>query len=135
MIMDQTKLIKFLATWVINSVLLVVITQILSGSVVLGNAVLSKGLAAVFSGFLITMVFFLVPVAVEKSELKVKDFRLWLTLDFGALVIGIWVVKRLSVLTGLGIENILLVLVIAIVVTLLDFGTDKYSDILLKKNK
>jgi len=133
--MDQTKLIKFLATWVINSVLLVVITQILSGSVVLGNAVLSKGLAAVFSGFLITMVFFLVPVAVEKSELKVKDFRLWLTLDFGALVIGIWVVKRLSVLTGLGIENILLVLVIAIVVTLLDFGTDKYSDILLKKNK
>ncbi len=133
--MDQTKLIKFLATWVINSVLLVVITQILSGSVVLGNAVLSKGLAAVFSGFLITMVFFLVPVAVEKSELKVKDFRLWLTLDFGALVIGIWVVKRLSVLTGLGIENILLVLVIAIVVTLLDFGTDKYSDTLLKKNK
>lgn len=135
MIMDQTKLIKFLATWVINSVLLVVITQILSGSVVLGNAVLSKGLAAVFSGFLITMVFFLVPVAVEKFELKVKDFRLWLILDFGALVVGIWVVKRLSVLTGLGIENILLVLVIAIVVTLLDFGTDKYSDTLLKKNK
>lgn len=135
MIMDQTKLIKFLATWVINSVLLVVITQILSGSVVLGNAVLSKGLAAVFSGFLITVVFFLVPVAVERSEMKIKDFRLWLILDFGALVIGIWVVKRLSVLTGLGIANILLVLVIAIVVTLLDFGTDKYSGTLLKKNK
>lgn len=133
--MDQTKLIKFLATWVVNSILLVVISQIFSGSVVLGNVVLSRGIAAVFSGFLITIVFFLVPVAVEKSELKVKDFRLWLILDFGALVIGIWAVKRLSVLTGLGIANILLVLVVALLVTLFDFGTDKYSDTLLKKNK
>ena len=133
--MDQTKLIKFLATWVVNSILLVVISQIFSGLVVLGNAVLSKGIAAVFSGFLITIVFFLVPVAVEKSEAKIKDFRLWLILDFMALVIGTWVVKRLSVLTGLGIANILLVLVVALLVTLFDFGTDKYSDTLLKKNK
>jgi hypothetical protein len=133
--MDQTRLVKFLATWVVNSILLVVISQISSGLVVLGNAVLSKGIAAVFSGFLITVVFFLVPVVVEKSEAKIKDFRLWLILDFVALIIGIWVVKRLSVLTGLGIVNILLVLVVATLVTLLDFGTDKYSDTLLKKNK
>ncbi len=133
--MDQTKLIKFLATWVVNSILLVVISQIFSGSVVLGNVVLSKGIAAVFSGFLITIVFFLVPVVVEKSEAKIKDFRLWLILDFMALVIGTWVVKRLSVLTGLGIANILLVLIVALLITLFDFGTDKYSDTLLKKNK
>lgn len=133
--MDQTRIIKFLATWVVNSILLVVISQIFNGSVVLGNAVLSKGLAAVFSGFLITLVFFLVPVAVEKSEAKIKDFRLWLILDFVSLIIGVWIVKRMSVLTGLGIANILLVLVVAILVTLFDFGTDKYSEKLLKKNK
>lgn len=133
--MDQAKLIKFLATWVINSILLVIISQIFSGSVVLGNAVLPKGIAAVFSGFLITVVFFLVPVVVEKSDMKIKDYRFWLILDFLALIIGTWVVKRLSVLTGLGIANILLVLVVAILVTLFDFGTDKYSDKLLKKDK
>ncbi|KKR51336.1 MAG: hypothetical protein UT84_C0001G0021 [Candidatus Curtissbacteria bacterium GW2011_GWA1_40_16] len=133
--MDQMRLIKFLSTWVINSVLLVVISQIFAGSVVLGNAVLSKGIAAVFSGFLLTTVFFLVPVAVEKSEAKIKDFRFWLILDFLALVIGVWAVKRLSVLTGLGIANILLVLVVAVLVALFDFATDKYSDTLLKKNK
>lgn len=133
--MDQTKLIKFLATWVVNSILLVVISQIFKGTVVIGNAALPKGMAAVFAGFLITIVFFLVPIAVEKSEIKIKDYRLWVVLDFISLVIGVWVVKRLSVITGLGIANILFVLIVAILVTLFDFGADKYSDILLKKNK
>lgn len=133
--MDQAKLIKFLGTWVVNSILLVVISQIFKNSVVIGNEALSKGMAAVFAGFLITIVFFLVPVAVEKSGTKIKDYKLWVVLDFVALIIGVWVVKRLSVLTGLGIVNILFVLVVAMLVTLLDFSVDKYSDNLLKKNK
>ena len=133
--MEQTRLIKFLAIWVVNSILLAVLSQIFSSSVVLGNAVLSKGLASVFSAFLVTIVFFLVPVAAEKAEITVKDSRVWIVLDFIALVIGIWLVKRLSVLTGLGISSVIFVIIVAILVSLLDFGIDKYSDKLLKKNK
>lgn len=133
--MEQTRLVKFLAVWVVNSILLAVISQIFSSSVVLGNAVLSKGLASVFSAFLLTIVFFLVPVAVEKAEIGVKDWRLWVVFDFVAFVIGIWIVKRLSVLTGLGISNVLFVLLVAVIFCVFDFGIDKYSDKLLKKSK
>jgi len=133
--MEQTRLVKFLALWVLNSISLAVLSQIFSSSIVLGNAVLSRGLASVFSAFLMTIIFFLVPASAEKAEIKVKDGRLWIVLDFVALVIGIWIVKRLSVLTGLGISNILFVILVAALVTILDFGVDKYSDKLLKKSK
>ena len=96
--MDQTKLIKFLGLWVVNSVLLVVIAETLSNYVVLGNASLARGMAAVFSALLITLVVYLVPTAVARSEIKIKDERIWAVLNFIAIVIGVWV-EEVNIIT------------------------------------
>ena len=131
--MDQTRLIKFLVVWVVNSVVLTIVSQALSGAVVLGNAILTRGAAAVFVGLLIAILFYLTPLAVERSTIKIKDERLIAVLNFIVAIVGIWTIKRLAVLTGLGIKNILFVIIVAALVAVVSFGVEKYSRTLLGK--
>jgi len=51
--------------------------------------------------------------------------NIWPAIFFVANAVIIWVIKRLAIVTALGISNILWVLVLALVVTLAELGVTK----------
>ena len=124
-ILDQKKAVNFLSFWVANSVVLLLAAAVLGNNVVLGNNNLSGPLAAVISGFILTLLIYLVPLAVERSGYKIKNENIWPAIFFVANAVIIWVIKRLAIVTALGISNILWVLVLALVVTLAELGVTK----------
>jgi len=137
--------VSFLSFWVANAVLLLIASSILSSNVVLGTNVVSKPLASVFVGLVLTTLFFVTPPLVEKlgfkknlTTIKVGDFKLkgentWLAVFLAVNVVGIWVIKRLANVTGLGISGLFYVLILAILVTLVEWGVSKATGTLLKK--
>ena len=126
-IMDQKKAVNFLSFWVANTVVLLLGPVVLRNNVVLGNDKFSAPLAAIISGFILTIVIYLVPQAVKKSGYKIKNENIWPAIFFVANAVIIWVIKRLAIVTALGISSILWVLVLALVVTLVELGVVKIT--------
>ena len=123
--MDQKKAVNFLSFWVANTIVLLLAAAVLGSNVVLGNDKLSGPLAAVISGFILTLLIYLVPLAVKSSGYKIKNENIWPAIFFVANFVLIWVIKRLAIVTALGISSILWVLVVALVVTLAELGVAK----------
>ena len=133
--MDQVKILKFLGTWVMLSITLLITTQIFPGKIVLGNASLSSAMAGVFNSFVLILLLNIIPSLTEKLDLKIKDPRFnWTFYFFGNLIV-IWVLKRLATITGLGVENIFLIILIAIIITAIEILVEKYSNLLFKAKK
>jgi hypothetical protein len=131
--MNQKQLVNFLSFWVANSVVLLASSVIFSGNVVLGNDKLSMPMAAVLSGLILTAIVLLVPTAVEKSGFKVKDKNIWAAIFLVTNVISLWIIKRLAIVTGLGISSIVWVLVLGIIITLAGWGVARATGSILKK--
>ena len=131
--MNQKMLVSFLGFWVANSVVLLVLSLILSGNVVLGTDKLTSPMAAVLSGFLLTVVQFLVRPAVEKSGYIVKNSNLWAAIYLVVNFLGIWVIKRLAQITGLGVSSLLFVLIVAVVATAAGWGVAQLTGQMAKK--
>jgi len=123
--LDQKKAVNFLSFWVANTIVLLLAAAVLGSNVVLGNDKLSGPLAAVISGFILTLLIYLVPLAVKSSGYKIKNENIWPAIFFVANFVLIWVIKRLAIVTALGISSILWVLVVALVVTLAELGVAK----------
>lgn len=123
--MDQKKAVNFLSFWVANTVVLLLAAAVLGANVVLGNDKLSGPLAAVISGFILTLLIYLVPLAVARSGYKIKNENIWPAIFFIANFVLIWVIKRLAIISGLGISSILWAIVVALVVTLAELGVAK----------
>jgi len=115
--LDQKKLVNFLIIWVVNTIILLIFSAIFLNSVVLGNDKLAKPMAAVLSGLLITVVLYIVPSILEKLEFKIKDEKIVMGAYFAASCVGIWIIKRFAIISGLGVSNILWVLILAAAVT------------------
>ena len=125
--MDQKKVVNFLSFWVANTVVLLLGSVVLKSNVVLGNDKLSGPLAAVISGFILTLLIYLVPLVVKRSGYKIKDQNIWVAAYFIANVAIIWIIKRLAIITAFGISSIFWVLVVALVVTLVELGVAKIT--------
>lgn len=128
--MESIKLVNFLAIWVAQTIVLILASSVFGGNVVLGNASLTGPAAAILSGFLLTVLVTLARPVFVKNEidrgfgqliksfgLKLKQDHLWALLFLGVNVIGLWIIKRLASVTGLGISNIVFVLIVAVVLT------------------
>ncbi len=120
--MNQKQLVNFLSFWVGNSVVFLIAAAVLKGNVVLGNDKVSPSLAAIIAGLVLTLITTLTPQVVEKSGFRLKDDKLWALVFLVVNFVTLWVIKRLAVLTGLGISSILWVFVLAAVVTLVQWG-------------
>lgn len=131
--MDQKMLVSFLGFWVANTVVFLVLSLVFSGNVVLGNDKITTPMAAVASGLILTAVQFLVQPAVGKSGYKVKNPNLWAAIYLVVNFAGIWVIKRLAAITGLGISSLLFVLVVAVVVTAAGWGVAQLTGQMAKK--
>lgn len=131
--MENKELLKFLGYWVVNSVVLLLLATLFADSVVLGNDKLTRPLAGVVSGLILTGVLYLVPWGLTKSGLKIKRQEYWPVIFFIANVVVIWIIKRLAIITGLGISNVLWVLVVSVVVTIFEWVVGEVSKSILKK--
>lgn len=131
--MNQKILVNFLAFWVANSVALLVLAVILPGNVVLGNDKITTPMAAVLAGLVLTVVQSLVPSAVAKSGLAIKNQNLWPAIYLVVNFVVIWVIKRLAEVTGVGISNLLFVLVAAAIVTVAGWGAAQLTGAMGKK--
>lgn len=122
--------IAFLALWAINSLFLLILSTIFKNNVVLGNEKVPTALAAVIAGFVICVLTFMTKPILKKIGFSTFDENLSLLVYLAVSFVGVWVLKRLANLTGLGISNLLFVLVVAIVsvlaVKLVGFGIDWY---------
>ena len=132
--MDQKKLIRFLLIWIINAVLLLIFSMLFTKDVVLGNISITRSMAAIVNSLVLTGAVFLVPTLVKKLELKLANETASIAAYFIANLIVIWILKRFAGITGFGVSSILFVIIIAIVLSLDQFGVMKYSKKLLKKS-
>lgn len=118
--MDQKKLVNFLSFWVANTVILLLASAILGSNVVLGNDKISKPVAAIIAGLILTALIFIIPPIIEKSGYKIKNENIWPAIFFVGNIIVIWIIKRIAVISGVGISNILWVLILGVIVTLVE---------------
>lgn len=131
--MNQEKLIRFLSLWITNSVVLNIAALIFKNNIVLGTNQVSKSMAAVLSGLALTALSYVVPKLVAKTEFKMKSEYYWQGIFFVANVIVIWVIKRFALITGLGISNNLYVLLLALIITLVQWKVLKTLSFLMSK--
>lgn len=130
---QQKNLINFLVIWIINTVTLLVLSSIFPSNVVLGNDRLAKPMAGVINGLLITGILYLVPWVLKKIDLKIKDEKAAFAADFVAVGVGIWIIKRVAIVSGFGISNILFVAVCAVILSVLYWKEKKILPTLYKK--
>jgi len=131
--MDQSKIVKFLSLWVINSVLLLLCSAILKSGIVLGNDKVNGSLAAVFSGLFLTLTPFIAHLILEKYKYKIRDLRIESVFLIAVNSIVIWVIKRFALTTGLGVSNILLDGFLAVLATFTYMMANRYVGDLLNK--
>lgn len=130
--MDQKKTLHFLVLWVVNTVIILILAAALKNGVVLGNDKVSKPIAGVLAGLVLTLVPFLSPLVVKKYGLKVKNENIYLALYFAVGFVVVWIIKRFALTTGLGVSNVLLVVLIAILATLAFWAVTKALGYLLR---
>lgn len=131
--MDQKKAISFLTVWISITISALILSVILGQNFVLGNVNITKPVAGLIFGLVATLAFFAADPIASKLDIKVKDEKIWAGIYFVTNAIVIWIIKRLATLTGIGVSNIIFVLVIAVVVTLVERAADKYSQKMFAK--
>ena len=124
--MEQSRLIKFLVYWIAVSVVLNLSGSVFGGNVHLGNAVLQGSITAVLTGLILTGLYYQVPTIVKKLKFKVEKQNQWAIIFFAANTAAIWIIKTLAIITGLGIANILFVLLVGAFVTAGELAVDKF---------
>lgn len=103
--MDVNKMLVFLSIWVGNSLVFILFDKLFGQQVVLGNDRVIAPMAATIGGIILTGAFYLVQPALKKTGSKVKDKRLLLVFYLVANMAAIWAIKRLEVVTGVGVSN------------------------------
>lgn len=94
--------IRFLSVWALNSALFLLAANYFPSNYVLGNAVMPPVTAGIFSGFLLTLILkFAKAFSKNFSEPKYKRFVYY----FLANSVAVWVIARLSVISGFGISS------------------------------
>lgn len=120
--MSNEKLIHFFSAWLANSITLLLIAAIFTGNVVLGNDKVSASMAAVLTGFIITVLSWLIEPGVKRSGYTIKNRQAWTFIYLAANLIIVWLIKRFALLFGLGVSGLLYVGVVGIILTLVQWS-------------
>lgn len=101
--MDKKFVMRFVGFWMVNSLVLALANSFFVSAFVLGNAYLSAPAAAVFSGFLLTILLLLAK-GLAKTGNFTKKGRVFMFLYYwGASSFAIWLVARVANVSGFGI--------------------------------
>lgn len=134
--MNTEKVVQFLSVWVVNSLLFVILSQVLAANIILGNDRVVAPMAMVFGGLVLTLFVYAVEPVLKKAGYRGKDKKLMLLFYLAANVVGVWIVKRLERITGVGISNTVYVVLFAVVATFAQWAVMTYvTPMLLKQGK
>lgn len=117
---------SFLLFWLINSAFFYFAPFIFTGFIVSGNVRLTAFLASIISGFLLTIADAGVQPLSEALKMKLKEDWQW-TLSFLLVnVLGIWLIARYADLTGIGISNAWMAVLMGAILTLFQWLIEKF---------
>lgn len=116
--MDKKFATRFVAYWIVNSIILGLATAFFPKSFTLGNAFLSVPLAAIFSGFLLTVLLLLAKGLAKGGNLKTKGKLFMFSYYWGSAAFGIWLVARIATISGFGIARFTWAIIAGFVVSL-----------------
>lgn len=123
--MNQKQIIQFLGFWLVNTLIIILASLIFTDNIVLGNDKVSMWQAAMISAFILAAASLGVGPLVKTSGFKIKNENAWAGIFFALNTIVLWVLKRFALLLGLGIAGVFWVLILAALITLGYWGTDK----------
>ena len=105
----------FLVFWLVNSLIFYFVPYVLSSMVVTGNARLTPFMARIISGFLLTAVDAAIEPVFRNLKIKLTSDWQWILAYLFANVFGIWVLARYADLTGVGISNAWVALLLGLI--------------------
>lgn len=110
----------YLGYWVVNTILIYIIGIFSADGVLkLGNDRLNGFEASIYTGFWLTFIVWIFWDCAIARNLKFSKKGLTYAFFFVVNFFSIWVVSRLSFITGFTLTNYILMLIIALVATLL----------------
>ena len=115
----------FLAFWLVNSAIFYFAPFILVGMIVTGNARLAPFLAAIVSGFLLTVADAVTVPIFESLKIRLKDEWQWALAYLFVNVLGVWVIARYADLTGVGVASAWVAVLLGVIFNLAQWGTWK----------
>lgn len=125
--MDQKNLKIHIFIWLATIIFLLISTAIFPQNIVLGTVKISKIFAAILNGLVLTAVIHYVPYIAIKLDLKLKGDKADLVSFFAANFVFIWILKKFAFVTGLGVSSILFVIILAVIITLVQFKVKKHG--------
>lgn len=103
--MNKKFLLRFISYWISNTLVLSLANSLYPDFFELGNANLNSTLAAVFSGFLLTVLLFLARGLARTQELPKKGRFVMFVYYWLAGSAGIWLIARIATVSGFGIAR------------------------------
>ncbi len=96
--------VRYLLIWAINSSLILLANKYWPSNYVLGNAVIPPIYAAIFAGFLLTVFDKAMKPIIKKAIVKERGRYIMFGIYWLVNSVGIWIIARLSFLSGFGIS-------------------------------
>lgn len=118
--LDMPKLFAILSLWIAKSVVLILCSALSFETFVLGNDRVSGAMAAVFVALILTISSATAEMVAQRLGINIKNGnykKVFLFVEASAIV---FIAKLFSLITGFGIANIFVVLVVAGLVVLID---------------
>ncbi len=67
------KSIVFLSSWIVNSVVLLLLSETFQKQIALGNSTIAGAMSAVICALVFTLILYAAPIITAKMELKFKE--------------------------------------------------------------
>lgn len=119
---------KFLVYWLINSAILFFANLLLGQSVTIGNNIFAKYQAIVFSGFVWSFIVWQIEAVAKDMEVSMKDTTTMMLSYLFVNFATVWFIARFSFITGVGIANFWIVLLMAVAANLVQYLAWQYMD-------
>lgn len=116
----------FLVFWLVNSLILYFAPLILVGMIVTGNARLAPFLASIISAFILTTALAVTQPVFTWLKIDLKDEWQWALVYLFVNVLGLWVIARYADLTGVGIANAWVAVILGAVANVAQWLAWKY---------
>ena len=121
MIKNKQNLNIWLSVGITNAIALYIASLIFPTGIVFGNESISNWMAVLLTALLLTVVLMLVKPVLKSANLKMKgDLLINITYCI-ANIAGIWASSRLSIYVGFGVSSLVVVIVLGVVLTLLQY--------------
>jgi uncharacterized membrane protein YvlD (DUF360 family) len=110
--------IRYIIVWAINTGLILAANTYFPLNYVLGNAVIPPVYAAIFAGFLLTVFDKAMKPVIEKLVKREQNRYVMFGIYWLVNALGIWIIARLSFLSGFGISAYYFALILGLAASL-----------------